>query len=119
MRPAISIVAPFAIVLQMVCCQAIAQPAPDKRSTLQDSGPHQESPKGPQGIVPPMDPSKHPKGVDNKPLSEKLKDGEGVLAPPAVGDPDIRKPAPAMPGNQMPVIVPPGEPGGDPSVQPR
>lgn len=57
----------------------------------------------------------------NKPndrsLSNKLARSEGVICPPQQVDPGMTKPTP--PGGTMPVIPPPGSPGGDPSVQPK
>ena len=53
------------------------------------------------------------------PLSKKLDEGEGVLKPPAGIDPKIDKVPSANTDDKMPVIVPPGEPGGDQSVQPK
>lgn len=50
-------------------------------------------------------------------LSEHLDGGEGVIKPPQGIDPEIRKPPPV--GGSMKVIIPPGEPGGDPSVLPQ
>jgi hypothetical protein len=49
-------------------------------------------------------------------LSDKLARSDGVICPPDV-DPDIKAPAPG--GGKTPVIPPPGEPGGDPNVQPK
>ena len=49
-------------------------------------------------------------------LSDKLAQSDGVLCPPNV-DPGIKAPTPEA-GN-MPVIPPPGSPGGDPSVRPK
>jgi hypothetical protein len=49
-------------------------------------------------------------------LSDKLARSDGVLCPPNV-DPDIKQPTPNT--GKMPVIPPPGSPGGDPSVQPK
>jgi len=49
-------------------------------------------------------------------LSSKLARTDGVLCPPDV-DPDIKAPTP--PAGKMPVIPPPGSPGGDQSVQPK
>lgn len=49
-------------------------------------------------------------------LSDKLARTDGVICPPNV-DPDIRVPAPS--GGTMPVIPPPGAPGGDPSIRPK
>src|SRR4249920_2530343 len=50
-------------------------------------------------------------------LSGRLAQSDGVICPPPAVDPDIRLPTPEA-GN-MPVIPPPGSPGGDPSVRPK
>jgi hypothetical protein len=50
-------------------------------------------------------------------LSDKLARSDGVICPPARVDSEIRAPTP--PGGAMPVIPPPGSPGGDPSVTPK
>ena len=42
---------------------------------------------------------------------------EGVICPPDQIDPEMNRPAPG--GGKMPVIPPPGSPGGDPNVQPK
>ena len=52
-----------------------------------------------------------------KDLSDKLAQSGGVICPPRVGDPDIKAPTPK--GGTMPVIPPPGSPGGNPNVQPK
>jgi hypothetical protein len=52
-----------------------------------------------------------------EPLGEKLAKSDGVLCPPAGVDPEIRAPTPE--GGKMPVIPPPGSPGGDPNVRPK
>jgi hypothetical protein len=52
----------------------------------------------------------------SKTLSERLDQGGGVICPPDV-DPGIKTPAPET--GKMPVIPPPGSPGGDPRVQPK
>ena len=49
-------------------------------------------------------------------LSDKLAQSDGVLCPPNV-DPEIKAPTPEV--GKMPVIPPPGSPGGDPSVRPK
>lgn len=49
-------------------------------------------------------------------LSDKLARTDGVICPPEVGK-DMRLPTPEA--GRMPVIPPPGSPGGDPSVQPK
>ncbi len=50
-------------------------------------------------------------------LSDKLARSGGVICPPEHVDPEIKQPTP--PGGAMPVIPPPGSPGGDPSIQPK
>jgi hypothetical protein len=82
----------------------------------------------PEGAKPPAEstaPPTDPSTGDQKPevpLTEKLKEGEGVLEPPRGMDPGIHQDAPVPnpePGEKSPVIPPPGEPGGDPDVQPK
>jgi len=50
-------------------------------------------------------------------LSDKLAKSGGVICPPEHVDPEMRQPTP--PGGAMPVIPPPGSPGGDQSIQPK
>jgi hypothetical protein len=54
--------------------------------------------------------------ASNQTLSDKLSQTNGVICPPNV-DPGIKAQAPDT--GKMPVIPPPGSPGGDPSVQPK
>ena len=49
-------------------------------------------------------------------LSDKLAQSDGVLCPPNV-DPGIKAPTPEV--GRMPIIPPPGSPGGDPNVRPK
>jgi hypothetical protein len=56
-------------------------------------------------------------GQAREPLGDKLARSDGVLCPPAGIDSEMRVPAPDV-GN-MPVIPPPGSPGGDPNVRPK
>jgi hypothetical protein len=49
-------------------------------------------------------------------LSDKLAQSDGVLCPPNV-DPGIKAPTPEV--GKMPIIPPPGSPGGNPNVQPK
>jgi len=50
-------------------------------------------------------------------LSDRLAQSNGVICPPNNVDPDMKTPAPNA--GKMPVIPPPGSPGGDPNVQPK
>jgi hypothetical protein len=56
-------------------------------------------------------------GQASEPLADKLAKSDGVLCPPPGVDPEIRAPTPDA-GN-MPVIPPPGSPGGNPDVRPK
>jgi hypothetical protein len=56
-------------------------------------------------------------GQSNEALGDKLARSDGTLCPPSGVDPEIRAPTPE--GGKMPVIPPPGSPGGDPSVRPK
>ena len=56
-------------------------------------------------------------GQAAEPLGDKLAKSDGVLCPPSGVDPEIRAPTPDA-GN-MPVIPPPGTPGGNPNVRPK
>jgi hypothetical protein len=58
----------------------------------------------------------HPREPSNQTLSEKLDRTEGVLCPPNV-DPDIKVPTPDV--GSMPIVPPPGSPGGDPTIRPK
>lgn len=59
-------------------------------------------------------------GVEPPPsnLSDRLARSDGVICPPPNVDPQMRLPTPEV-GTNMPVIPPPGSPGGDPSVRPK
>jgi hypothetical protein len=56
-------------------------------------------------------------GQASEPLGDKLAKSDGVLCPPSGVDPQMHTPAPNV--GSMPVIPPPGSPGGDPSVRPK
>ena len=81
----------------------------------------------PQQTAPPAPPQSAdcaPSGKDGqttgqagRPLGDRLAESNGVLCPPTSIDPAIRAPAPDV--GKMPVIPPPGSPGGDPSIRPK
>lgn len=52
-------------------------------------------------------------------LSEKLNRTDGVITPPAGIDSGMATRAPAANTGTMPVITPPGEPGGNQAIQPK
>jgi hypothetical protein len=56
-------------------------------------------------------------GQSREPLSDRLAQSEGTMCPPSNVDPEINKGAPDI--GKMPVLPPPGSPGGDPTVRPK
>jgi hypothetical protein len=53
----------------------------------------------------------------SRPLSDRLAQSKGVICPPTGIDPGIA--VPPVGGGRMPVIPPPGTPGGDPGIVPK
>jgi hypothetical protein len=81
-------------------------------------------PQRPSGCVPVKPAPRSPNasegttvGQANEALGDKLAKSNGVLCPPAGVDPEMRAPTPE--GGNMPVIPPPGSPGGNQNVQPK
>ena len=89
--------------------QATAPPSPQHAAA--DCAP-QDRPNGATA------PDSTTTGQAREPLGDKLAKSEGVLCPPAGVDPEMHAPAPSTDG-KMPVIPPPGSPGGDPNVKPK
>jgi hypothetical protein len=58
-----------------------------------------------------------PNKEKNENLSDHLASSGGVICPPPAVDPAIKAPTPDT--GKMPVIKPPGSPGGDQSLQPK
>jgi hypothetical protein len=77
-----------------------------KACTDRDRLPHADTPET-DGSAP-----------SDEPLSERLSRTDGVICPPPGLDPSIPPPAPGA-GSNMPVIPPPGSPGGDPDIRPK
>ena len=71
---------------------------------------------GPQGTITPNGTTT---GQRAEPLGDKLARSDGVLCPPSNVDPQMHAPAPNAGAGSMPVIPPPGSPGGDPNVRPK
>ena len=57
------------------------------------------------------------KKADGRDLSDRLASSGGVICPPSQVDPVIKAPTPQ--GGSMPVIPPPGSPGGNPNIAPK
>jgi hypothetical protein len=90
------------------------QPAPPGQTQTQVAPPNSPSP--PPEQIRPADPNNGAAGSQT--LSDKLSRQQGTLQPPAI-DPGIRKPVPQRGQGSMPVIPPPGTPGGDQKVVPK
>jgi hypothetical protein len=72
----------------------------------------------------PSDPRQDPRstGATARPgenLSQRLERTEGVIRPPADLNPEMSVRTPGQGTATTPVIRPPGEPGGNPTVQPK
>lgn len=87
---------------------ALAQTAPAPSGKV-DCAPTRAQPDDPNGLS--------TAGRD-RPLTEKLAESGGVLCPPPAVDSEMRVPAPNT-GSNMPVVPPPGSPGGDQTVRPK
>jgi uncharacterized low-complexity protein len=99
-----------ALAALLLCAAVTAAAAQDRPPSVVD----------PKGCAPSerlQTDGKAPEGKAGEPLSDKLARTDGVICPPNV-DPEIKAPTPES-GNKMPVIPPPGGPGGDPSIQPK
>jgi hypothetical protein len=89
-----------------------AQIAPPAPAGANNCAPMRPVP--PRGTIAPDDATT---GRAAEPLGDRLAKSDGVLCPPAGVDPEIHAPTPDT-GN-MPVIPPPGSPGGDPTIRPK
>ena len=67
----------------------------------------------------PVPDTKGEKDKPDKPLSDHLKQNEGVIEPPRDMDSKIQRTPPVPDPNTTPVIPPPGSPGGNPDIQPK
>ena len=83
-------------------------------AALAQAGVPELKPQTPEGAKPPAEstsPPADPSTGDNRPnvpLTEKLKEGEGVLEPPRGMDPEIEREAPVPNPGTTPVLPPPG-----------
>lgn len=94
--PVVTFILAGSVVSAACCSQALAQ------SGAPAIAPGAEAPNG-----------DNPSGS----LSDKLDKSNGVIRPQSGVDPKMQKPAPAT--GSMPVIAPPGAPGGATDVQPK
>ncbi len=109
-------------VLLVVPAVAFAQAPPTKATPAQQTAP---PPPHDAANCAPMSPdgtnsTEHAtvgRAGGSQPLGDKLAQSDGVLCPPSNVDPAMRAPAPET--GKMPVIPPPGSPGGDQSVRPK
>ena len=98
--------------MTLLACNASAQaPKPDEYPSASAS----KACAPGERLRPDKDAPKVPE-TSGENLSDKLARNEGVLCPPNV-DPEIKAPTPES--GKMPVIPPPGSPGGDQSVKPK
>lgn len=121
MKMKFPIAAGFALAIMPVVALAQAPPAPA-------TPPPQTAPPNPDRAASNCTPTESvpdqntvaPRGTTTgraETLGDKLAKSDGVLCPPPGVDPEMHAPTPQ--GGAMPVIPPPGGPGGDPSVRPK
>ena len=91
------------------------QPAPPGQTETPLAPPNSPSP--PPEQIRPANPSDGAAGGQT--LSDRLSRQQGTLQPPTTIDPGITKPVPQRGAGTMPVIPPPGTPGGDQKVVPK
>ena len=101
---------------------AIAQAPPTRVTPMQQTAtpapqePTNCAPMAPKGTTR-LDDATVGRAGGGEQLGDKLARSDGVLCPPTNVDPAMRAPAPET--GKMPVIPPPGSPGGDPSLRPK
>jgi hypothetical protein len=76
-----------------------------------------EQPGQPENRGAPSTRGSAPTAGEGPPLSDRLAQTDGVICPPKGIDPEIVAPTPDV--GRMPVIPPPGSPGGDPTARPK
>jgi hypothetical protein len=85
-----------------------AQTAPPAPAASSECAPRPRGTVAPRGAT---------TGQTTEPLGDRLARSNGVLCPPSGIDPEMRAPTPDA--GKMPVIPPPGSPGGNPNMQPK
>jgi hypothetical protein len=105
-----------AVLASMFAAPALGQGKPPAEPGAVPCAPHQ--PPGAPGSTVGSAGDPRSNGSPPQNLSDKLASSDGVLCPPTGVDPEIKLPTPPT-GSDMPVIPPPGSPGGDPSVRPK
>src|SRR5215472_16701599 len=95
-----------------------AQPAPPGQTQPNQAQPNQ-APSNQAACPPGTGPNAPTVGSGQSGnLSDKLANSNGVICPPAGVDPQMHV-APPQEGGRMPVIPPPGTPGGDQKTVPK
>ena len=92
---------------------ALVHAGPGRAQTV-DQKPTAETP--PQTV--PEDTRPGRSGSSQEPLGKKLNRTDGMLHPPRGVDPGVAIPPPST-GSNMPVIPPPGTPGGNTAIEPK
>jgi len=94
--------------------QTLPQPPAAQNETAPPAAPRDVVPQ-PRDVVPQ---AKEP-GATSGTLSEQLSRSGGVIQPPSHADRKIEAPTPDPGAQSMPIVPPPGSPGGDPNVKPK
>ena len=94
----------------MIPAAGFAEPPAAPSTPAPATQPHQVVPEK-------MDPGMS--GSSSGSLSHRLDQSGGVIRPPAGVDPGLDQAPPALGQHSMPVIPPPGTPGGNPEIKPK
>jgi hypothetical protein len=78
-----------------------------------------QTPKPPVSPLPAETSPDKDSGTPPNSLSEQLSRSGGVIKPPENVDRKIEAPTPDPGAHSMPIVPPPGAPGGDPDVKPK
>lgn len=116
LRPVVVLGSVICGVLSGASCGALAQNQ-RPQSVPPSSGNESPAPEQPGKPAPqlPDNGSKAPSGSS----SEELSRSGGVIRPPSAVDPRMNQSTPDPGSRSMPVLPPPGTPGGNPSVTPK
>jgi hypothetical protein len=114
-----NIAAAVAAVAMLSIPSALAQSERPATPPLAFPSDRRDCPPGVGTAAPPTPRTNETTGstTGSRSLSEQLSESKGVICPPAGVDPGIT--VPPIGGGRMPVIPPPGTPGGDPSIVPK
>jgi hypothetical protein len=108
------------LILSMIMAGGVTSAWAQNPNVLQQQAPNMPPPQQmPAEKVEPHDPSTTGSTGSTGTLSDKLNKSDGVIRPPDVGASGRTVKPPVPDPGTMPVIPPPGSPGGNQQVEPK